>query len=170
MTRLSLARIAAVIMLGIVALNIIAAFAVFRPGEERAIAPNAENQPDVGAVDPVRDELIEDVGGLTAPTGLANLIASALTFIAAIGLLFGQRWELGAMLALGTHSTFRLLNIFFQTGIGDSLADTLPAILLLAVEGTTIVILYLAWRRSPERAASPYNRATPIEQVEKSGQ
>lgn len=135
---------AAIIVLSLI--NIAGLVATFNTPLDQA--DNVEDpllSPDE-AGDDVRDELVEDVGGLTSPTGLATLVSTIFLIGLTIGLAFGRPWELGAMFFLGADASFKLLNLISQLTTGKSLGDTLPSILLIGLDIALILGVFGHWR------------------------
>ncbi len=161
MTRTTVWRGVAIVMILIALLNLAAQFAVYVPGDETAVTPYDETRNE--AVEPARDALIEDVGGLTSTTGLAVTVISMIFFVVAGGLLLGKPWGLPAQLALGTDITFKALNIISQLTIGDTLLDVLPAIFLIVIESALIYVLFRY--RVTEAVSFNTKRGTPQTQV-----
>lgn len=96
--------------------------------------------------DDVRDELVEDVGGLTSPTGLATLVSTIFLIILSIGLAFSRPWELGLMFFLGADASFKLVNLVSQLTTGKSLGDTLPSMFLIGLDLALILAVFWHWR------------------------
>lgn len=94
----------------------------------------------------VRDVLVEDVGGLTSPTGLATLVSTIFLVILSIGLAFNRPWELALMFFLGADASFKLLNLISQLTTGKSLVDTLPSLALIGLDIALILGVFWHWR------------------------
>lgn len=141
---LSLFLAGAIIVLALI--NLVAIFAIFDEPptptpttEDTTIAPEE-------ADDSVQGELIEDVGGLTSPTGIASLVTSVILIGLSIGLAFDRPWEFGLMFFLGADATFKLVNLISQLAIGKPLSDVLPSALLFALDAALIAGLFQHWR------------------------
>jgi hypothetical protein len=114
--------------------------------------------PESQEADTPSNELEEDIGGMTQVTSIPVGIITAIMAVVSVGLLMNRGWAItGAVITLGIDIVLKIINILVEITAGPTLADLLPAVGMIVVEG---VLLYFFNRqrqmlKAPEQPMSP---------------
>jgi hypothetical protein len=141
MSHLNAWRLVGAVMIILALVNFAAQFAVIPTRGDEPVTPYDDMSSDTAAT-PLQETLIGNIGGLTSPTGIAVVVISMVFLAVAFGLIAGKPWGVAAQLALGSDITFKVINIISQLSIGNTLADMLPAIFIIAIEVFLIYLLF----------------------------
>jgi hypothetical protein len=133
-----------IVMIVIAVINLGGVFGVFQGVGQDIIEPT-----EVEALPPAQAALA-GASGLTTPGGLAKMIVSVLLIVVALGLLTGQRWELGAMFLLGADVMLKLLNIAGNLAVGLPVVVVIPLIIMISDS----MLIYALFRRRGARSAA----------------
>jgi hypothetical protein len=140
--RSPLVSIVGIMMILLAVLNVAATFAVFEVGGPQNAQPD-----ELGAEAPtVQSEVVQDLGGMTSPMGMATLFLTGAIAAIGIALLLGRAWEMFGMLALGADATLKVINIISQLATGNNLLDaSVVPLAVIVVEVIGIALLFFAW-------------------------
>jgi hypothetical protein len=161
MSHLNAWRIAGAVMIVLALVNFAAQFAIFPTRGDEVVPPNAENSQDFteSTAAPIQDNIIQNIGGLTSPTGISVIVISMIFLAVASGLLRGKPWGVAAQLALGADITFKLINIVSMLAVGSTLIEMFPAVIIIIIEAAVIFLLFKY--RATDAAGFDTRRGTP---------
>lgn len=116
--------------------------------------PMTANESEVnGNMDTARNEVIQDVGGITSPMGMMTAALTPILTVIGVMLIMGRRWEMFAALALGLDVIIKLANIVSQLTIGEGIGDALLPIAFIVVDVAAAVMIYRTWHERKQQTA-----------------